>query len=118
MGMFEKQVMPILRESGVDYEMIPTPRKNYGRFGLEIQRPILIFLLLEGSWWGSKTSGDGEPSSSCLVTDSCTRSTTASLIERTGGSPLRFLSESFQLAQATVWPAPLPGRPGDLSTRR
>ena len=35
--MFEKQVMPILRESGVDYEMIPTPRRNYGRSGLEIQ---------------------------------------------------------------------------------
>ena len=29
MVMFEKQVMPILRESGVDYEMIPTLRKNY-----------------------------------------------------------------------------------------
>ena len=32
MWMFEKQVMPILRESGVDYEMIPTLRKNYGRW--------------------------------------------------------------------------------------
>ena len=33
LAMFEKEVMPILREAGLDYEMIPTLRKNYGRSG-------------------------------------------------------------------------------------
>ena len=75
-------------------------------------------IIFEGSWWPSKTSGDGERSSSCLVTVSSTRSTTASLTERTGGFPLRFLLESSLQAPATVWPAPLPGSPGDHSTRR
>ena len=76
-----------------------------------------IFHPLE-SWWPSKTSGGGGPSSSCLVTASCTRSTTGSLIERTGWSPVRFPSESFLQARVTVWPAPLLGRAGGPSARR